>query len=104
MLVDKHGHFLSALSTHAAGNERLQVGKLIDKMPLGLSLKKLSRNVLEADKGHDSHSLRQEFLKEYFYILSQLARVKNIQCLLNKHIGHFMLKTGDGLSNVVFPG
>ena len=63
LLVDHEGHPLAASSTSAGGDERQQVEKLLDKIPVQQWIRKTGKvSILEADKGYDSSALRQKLL------------------------------------------
>lgn len=64
LMIDQNGHPIAATSTSAGGDERQEVEKLLDKIPLSKWMKKEGKMiVLEGDKGYDSSSLRQKLLK-----------------------------------------
>lgn len=63
LLVDHQGHPIAASSTFAGGNERQEVEKLVDKVPVDRWIRENEKMcVLEADKGYDSSELRQKLL------------------------------------------
>ena len=63
LLIEKNGHPIAATSTAANGNERNEVEKLLDLVPVNKWINDIGTlSVLEADKGYDSSSLRQSLV------------------------------------------
>ena len=65
IVSETQGHHICATSTAANGNEREQVEELLKKVGVVWNkLKTCARQmpILEADRGYDSHNLRQKLL------------------------------------------
>ena len=71
LISDANGKPLLATVTSAIGDERLELPKLLDKIPMkGMS-------IVEADKGYDSRKVRLEILKRGHYPLIPYRRKRH---------------------------
>lgn len=75
--MDGNGALLAATTTAANGNERLEVEKLLDKIP-PIQQKNLNgrMRILEADKGYDSERLRQLLLSRGIFPFIPYRKIK----------------------------
>ena len=91
LLVEKSGRPLAVTSTPASGDERQQVGPLLNKIQtlIGKIWKKGKIPILEADKGYDALDVRKETLSnKVFPLIARRKRTKGYRqqglCYLEK--------------------